>query len=135
VTSSRETAVLAANQSFYHAFAEGDADAMVALWAREHAIACTHPGRAPLQGREAVLASWAGILGSAEAPDVRISRACAIVVGEAALVTCIEHVGGAELAASNMFVLEGGEWRLVQHHAGLLATRAPRPAPVRDRLN
>jgi ketosteroid isomerase-like protein len=136
VTSSVTTAILAANEAFYRAFTGGDAEGMSTLWAEHHPVACSHPGRAALHGREAVLASWAAILGAPEPTRVQITRAAATVLGDtAALVTCIEHIGEAELAASNVFVLERGAWRLVHHHAGPLARRVRERTPSADDLN
>jgi ketosteroid isomerase-like protein len=121
VTSSIETAVLSANQAFYDAFAERDTGAMAELWAREHGVACIHPGRGALRGRDEVLASWRAILGSPEALSVKVTDESAIVVGDAAFVTCVERIGEAKIAATNVFALERGEWRLVHHHAGPMA--------------
>src|SRR4051812_14163823 len=122
VTAKPEAAVLAANLAFYAAFAERDADAMSMLWAREHVVACIHPGRDALHGRGSVMASWRAILESPEGPEIDCSDATAIVLDDVAFVTCIEQIGEAKLAATNIFALEGGEWRLVHHHAGPLAS-------------
>ena len=42
--------ILKANQSFYKAFANGDHEAMDALWARKHAVSVIHPGWGGLHG-------------------------------------------------------------------------------------
>ena len=34
------------------------------LWAPEGVVTCTHPGHAPLNGREDIMASWQSILGA-----------------------------------------------------------------------
>jgi ketosteroid isomerase-like protein len=130
-----ETAVLAANRAFYKAFAERNVRAMLQLWAREHVVACIHPGWAPLHGSEAVLASWKAILGSQEAPRIRFTDPAAVVFGDAAVVTCVEHIRDAELAATNVFALENGEWRLVHHHAGPMAATGESRRPVVTALN
>ncbi|MEK6609286.1 MAG: nuclear transport factor 2 family protein, partial [Myxococcota bacterium] len=51
-----EDDVLAANESFYAAFAARDADAMEALWATGVPVACVHPGWDAIRGREDVVA-------------------------------------------------------------------------------
>ena len=133
VPSSPETVVLAANQAFYDAFAKADADAMARIWAREHMVACIHPGWVALHGREAVVGSWRAILGSPEPPQVRASDAAAVIIGDAAFVTCVERIGQAELAATNVFALEQGEWRMVHHHAGPMSAERPSrrsPSPL-----
>jgi hypothetical protein len=38
--------------------------AMDELWAPEGVVTCTHPGHAPLNGREDIMASWQSILGA-----------------------------------------------------------------------
>jgi ketosteroid isomerase-like protein len=122
VTSPSEAAALAANRAFYRAFAERDADAMAQIWAREHLIACIHPGRGPLLGRDAVIASWRAILDSPESPEIHFSDETAVVLGDVSWITCIERIGPARIAATNVFVLERGAWRLVHHHAGPMAS-------------
>jgi ketosteroid isomerase-like protein len=107
---------------------------MANVWARDRSVACTHPGRAALHGRDAVMASWRAILGSPEPPDIDFDLAEAVVLGDSAFVTCVELVGEARIAATNVFVLERGEWRMVHHHGGPLAsTDEPRrsaPTPL-----
>jgi hypothetical protein len=46
-----------------------------------------------------------------------------------ALVTCEEELDGSSLAASNLFVLENGLWRLVHHQATPIMTRQEPPKP------
>ncbi len=112
-----ELDVLDANAAFYRAFAARDADAMAALWAQAHPVSCIHPGWDVLDGRDAVLASWVSILESGGAPEIACSVAEARVVGNVAWVTCHEVIGNGRLAATNVFVLEGGAWRMVHHQA------------------
>jgi ketosteroid isomerase-like protein len=116
-----ELEVLEANEAFYRAFATRDANAMAAVWAEAHPVACIHPGWDVLDGRDAVLASWRGIFGSGDSPDVTCSLAEARVLGEAAFVTCHEEIGEGRLAATNLFVREGGAWRMVHHQATPIA--------------
>lgn len=123
-----ETQVLAANAAFYAAFARNDADALDALWAREAQVACLHPGWEPLLGRDAVVESFRRIFAAGGAPDsIRCERASAHAFGEAAFVICLEVIPGGALAATNLFVREGGSWRMVHHHASPLAPRGPQP--------
>jgi ketosteroid isomerase-like protein len=129
-----ELEVLEANEEFYRAFAERDVDAMERLWAERHPVACAHPGWDVLDGREEVLRSWRGILGGAGAPSVSCSLAQAHVLGEVAFVTCHELLPGGRLAATNLFVREGGRWRMVHHQASPIAPgqerELPKPGPA-----
>jgi len=124
-----EIEILDANTAFYAAFAGRDFSALDALWARGAPVACVHPGWNALRGREDVMASWRAIL-SGDAPAVRCAAATAHVAGSAAFVVCQERIpGGQALVATNVFVREGGAWRLCHHHAGPLYQVAEEPAP------
>jgi ketosteroid isomerase-like protein len=110
--------ILEANERFYRAFASGDVGGMDAVWAREVPVACVHPGWTALEGRQAVMTSWERIFEAEPGPpDVRMSDAAARLVGEAAIVVCLEHLEGTTLVATNVFVREQGEWRITHHHA------------------
>lgn len=118
------TGLLEANAEFYRAFRTGDLEAMVALWVADDDILCTHPGHATLQGRNDVLESWFDILSSP--PPVQVRRAHGVIVGVTAIVTCEEEIGDAVVAATNIFRMQDGEWRLMHHHGGqIFATRDP----------
>jgi len=127
--SPEEIAVLDANSAFYRAFARRDLPAMEALWAEGAAVACIHPGWDALRGREAVMESWRSLL-EGEAPDIDCAAASAHVAGDVAWVLCRERIPGAPpVAATNVFVREGGAWRICHHHAGLVAQANEEPPP------
>lgn len=134
-----EAEVLAVNEAFYRAFAERDLGALDALWARRAAIACVHPGWEPLRGRGEVMASWRAILGGTSVPKIACSSATASVLGDTALVLCMEAIEGEELIATNVFTREDDAWKLVHHHAGPVARRTSRESmprrPKRGPLN
>ena len=115
--------VLAANDAFYAAFSAGDLNAMDAMWAREHAVSCTHPGREALESRENVMASWQLIFRARDGLHARAEGASVCLSGAMAVVICYEKLGTASgrtlgvLAATNVFIREGDAWRLVHHHA------------------
>ena len=124
-----EERVLAANAAFYSAFATRDADAMDAVWAAREPVACIHPGWRALRGRDAVLASWRNILGGPGAPPITCAAAAAHVFGDAAFVICIERIPAVELIATNVFVREDGEWKMVHHHASAMARAGAEAEP------
>lgn len=113
-----QSAVLFANEAFYVAFGSGDLAAMDRLWARDSKVACIHPGWPALFGREEVMESWRSILKGESAPQIDCHKAEVYLKGECAFVICYELVGGDLLIATNLFVLEGGEWRITHHQAG-----------------
>jgi len=114
-------AVLAANEAFYRAFNDHDIEAMDALWARELPVACVHPNWVILHGREEVMDSWRGILGNRDQPRVVSGGSTVHVLGDVAYVLTQELVSGQPLAATNLFALEAGEWRLIHHHSSPVA--------------
>ncbi|WP_448202636.1 nuclear transport factor 2 family protein [Azospirillum sp. sgz302134] len=113
--------VLALNQSFYRAFNDRDYAAMDALWAARLPVSCIHPGWMVLVGREAVMASWESVLDAPTGPAIRARNERVMLYGETAVVLCEEVLGGAVLAATNLFVREDGSWRLAHHQAGPIA--------------
>jgi ketosteroid isomerase-like protein len=124
-------AVIAANQSFYRAFAGRDLPAMTALWAEGAPVACVHPGWPALVGREAVLESWRRILGNPAAPEVACRAEQVIMMDGIAVVLCEELIPGIRLTATNLFVSESGRWRMVHHHSSPMAGGAPTAQPER----
>jgi len=116
-------ALVLANDAFYAAFADGDRDAMEALWATTAPVACVHPGAPALHGRAAVMRSWQEIL--LNPPGIAHSSAQANLVRGVGFVTCLEHLEEGTLAASNVFVWEDSRWKLIHHHSGALASLDP----------
>ncbi len=127
-----EEAVLDVNAAFYRAFDQRDLEALAALWAEHAPVACIHPGWTALHGRETVVESWKHIL-EGQPPRIACLHARAYVFGECAFVVCTERLDGGALVATNVFVREGGTWKLVHHQAG----PQPEPAdpPARDTVH
>lgn len=126
-----EQTVLSANAAFYAAMAGGDYDAMERLWARAAPVACIHPGWPILLGRQSVMESWRRIL--ATPPPIAYADAACHAIGETAYVTCLERIGPAVLAATNLFVRERGGWHLAHHQAGHVLETEAVSAPDADR--
>jgi ketosteroid isomerase-like protein len=138
--SSDAEAVLLANEAFYQAFAARDFAAMEDVWAREHDVACLHPGWDALRGREEVMTSWRAILENAASPQIAFVRGQAYVLGSAAFVIGYERIEGATLIATNVFVREGSNWKLAHHHASLVRATVeddepPEPPPDPRTIN
>jgi ketosteroid isomerase-like protein len=121
-----ESEVLASNEAFYDAFNMRDMGAMDRMWAERSPVVCLHPGSTALHGRTQVIKSWRAILASDGAPRVSVEGSRVVILGETAMVLCYERVTdpdtgtGAVLAATNVFVREAGEWRLVHHHSSAI---------------
>jgi len=58
-----------------------------------------------------------------------------LFLGETAMVTCTEHIGEAELVATNVFFFEEGAWKMVHHHASPTASEWPSRAVPASKLN
>jgi SnoaL-like domain len=126
MTNRAEQEVLFANEAFYRAFGDRDFRAMDALWSRDFAVACVHPGWGALVGRQAVLESWASLLANPRSPTPACRAPRAFLCADAAFVICFEELEGNFLLATNVFVREKGAWRMVHHQSG---PTADRPAP------
>ena len=124
---SQETAVLFANEAFYLTFTNRDADAMDDIWSTRDTVTCIHPGWPPLRGRKPVVQSWRDILANPNAPKITCQNARAYVDANMAYVLCTEVLAGGQLAATNIFVIEDGTWKLVHHQAGPMPETAPKP--------
>ncbi len=124
-------AVLSQNLEFYRAFSTHDIGLMERLWARHALVSCIHPGWPLITGREEVLRSWRAILRNPAAPAVLCYEERATIYGEAALGTCEEELDSGTLGASNLFVREGGLWRLVHHQATQIQERRETPRQPR----
>ncbi len=111
--------LLEANRRFYRAFATADFVAMDRICAEHSELMCVHPGWAPLRGHDRVMAAWRRIL--RRPMPVVAKNAVAELLGEVGIVVCIEVLPEVEIAATNVFVREQGRWRLLHHHAGLVA--------------
>lgn len=123
--------LLAANRAFYEAFNRRDLVAMDGLWARDHPVACIHPGWTPLADRIAVMGSWREILSNPASPLIRHRDERVLLYGDVAAVLCLEVIGQSVLAATNLFVREGGGWRLAHHQASPVATATQEDAEQR----
>ena len=122
---------LFANDMFYLSFTQKDGDAMDRLWARDHPLVCIHPQRHALTDREEIISIWRGFFENPQQPGIDFYNAEAHDLGEVVLVTCYEEVAGSVLCATNGFVEENGEIRMVHHQSSHCVT-PPRPISADD---
>ena len=107
-----------ANDNFYLAFNSRDLDQMSELWAVDYPCVCIHPGWAPLLGRDEVLESWESIFSGQES-DIQIVCHSPRVFSQGDLfsVICYEQLPAGWLVATNNFVIDAGNVRMVHHQA------------------
>ncbi|MCY4345090.1 MAG: nuclear transport factor 2 family protein [Gammaproteobacteria bacterium] len=123
-----------ANEAFYMAFNRLDVAAMEALWSARHEAVCLHPGWPALIGREAIIDSWRSIFANPDQPPVTFHSASSRSMGPGIVaVVCYEVVAGSTMVATNLFVEEDGQPRLVLHQSGICAR--PPLASVEDSLD
>jgi ketosteroid isomerase-like protein len=107
---------------------------MEALWETSARAACLHPGGPWLIGWDEVRESWETIFANTSYMEFEIADARVELIDPMAWVTCVERIttagtgdaAVAEVAATNLFVVDGTGWHLVLHHASSVI----RPAPV-----
>ena len=126
---SDHAAVLFANDAFYVAFLNRDINSMDDLWARGPTVSCVHPGWNHLSGRDVVIESWEGILANQQNPVFSIQGATASIYNDTAVVICYEVFEQATMIATNVFVHEDGDWRIMHHQSG-----ASPPPPITDEI-
>jgi ketosteroid isomerase-like protein len=133
---SDEADILAANAAYYRAFADGDFAAMGRIWADDQ-VSCIHPGWPVLIGRDEILESYREILGNPNQERIEPRNESVMMAGDEARVFCVEFVGGAALATTNIFRRVGGIWRITHHQASPIAALVEEVAerPRSNRLN
>ena len=115
-----------ANRRFYDALEALDIDAMEACWEGGSEVVCVHPGGPVQRGWEEVRGSWEAIMSNTGYIEFEIVDVQVVVQDPLAWVTCVERITSstaegspaiAEVAATNVFVLDSSGWRLWVHHA------------------
>ena len=124
-------AVSATNTAFYQAIEHADLDLMGAIWDTAEDIRCVHPGTLMLNGRSAVMRSWAVVMAGTPYIQFFITDVDVSLVGDVALVVCNENVltgvetpdgspsgfAGGKAVATNVFRRTASGWRLWAHHS------------------
>ena len=117
-----------AERAFYRAFANLSLGEMGRVWAAD-GIACIHPGGPLLTGMEAVLESWARILGAGTTPDLCYETVLIQASGGLSTHMVRETLGSVTergtvvVQAVNVYRRQSGGWRMVLHHATPPRTR------------
>jgi ketosteroid isomerase-like protein len=121
----------ATEEAFYDAMRRGDTDALMALWADDEEVACTHPNGARLVGLVAIRASFEQIFSgggvAVQAIDRRVHESGLLSVHHLIEQLAVTGQGGAQLVecvATNVFVKTLAGWRMVLHHASPLGEQA-----------
>lgn len=120
-----------AEAAFYDAFARGDLEAMMAVWADDDDIYCVHPQGPRLLGAEQVRESWRQIFASGDRLTFRLASQHYLPGMMMAVHSVHEHItvagdprGRHQIVATNVYLRTVRGWRMVAHHA------SPSPAPA-----
>ena len=114
-----------AEAAFYAAFSSADIETMERVWSDSVHTVCIHPMSAPLYGRAAIVASWAGIL---EKGGGRISHQTLYRRAEGNLAVhgieerlMLPQGVEARMHATHVYTRDAeGGWKLLMHHASPL---------------
>ena len=117
--------ILAVNDRFYTALAEGDLITMATVWYHGEATECIHPGWDRLRGWEAIYESWVQIFHNQGPMPIKPSHPQVHIRGNMAWVTCNENIlvqgdrmfSMSRTVATNIFEHIDGAWYMVIHHA------------------
>ncbi len=124
-----------AEEAFYEALQRGDVESVMALWADDDEVMCTHPGGPRLVGLQRIRESWTEILADGGL-DVRPGNVRIHVAGTLSVHSLIERIvvadarghGIAHCVATNVYARTASGWRLLAHHAGA-SPGGEEPAP------
>jgi ketosteroid isomerase-like protein len=123
----------ATERAFYAAFAACDVEAMRLVWADSEETLCVHPGGPLLRGKDAVMQSWAEILGGASAPEVSHREIQRVAAGDLVIHTVEESIRPGDsddpptrIIATNVYRRTPAGWRMLAHHASLPVMRRSR---------
>lgn len=123
--------ILAANRRFYEAFEERDLDAMSDLWEHSDRAVCTHPGWSTLRGWASISASFFALFQGRQHLQFILTEARAELAGDTAWVAVDENIlsdsAGGTAAALNVFSRGDAGWRMVVHHASVVAASTGGP--------
>lgn len=109
------------NDAFYLAFNNRDLSEMERLWAEDSPVVCIHPGWQPLTDRDEILLSWERIFANqaeTDNPSLTCYTLKIMTQGDLYSVLCYEQLGDGWLIATNNYLVESGELKLVHHQAG-----------------
>lgn len=111
-----------AEAAFYEAFAKGDLEAMMQIWADDETVVCIHPGGRRATGMRDVRQGWRVIFSSEASLKFAITESRCTQDAMLAIHAVKENIlldGNAQgvMLATNVYQFINGSWRIVLHHA------------------
>ena len=118
-------ALVAANHAFYAAHEARDLASMQGVWEHSDRAVCIHPGWPILRTWPLIEESWRRIFAGAGRNQFIVTNEQVHVAGDVAWVSLDENLvdGGmtGTIAATNMFVRTGTDWKMILHHGSPVA--------------
>jgi ketosteroid isomerase-like protein len=117
--------------AFYEAISRADVDAVMALWADEEDIVCTHPGAPRLVGHASIRASWESIFegGGVHIRPVQLHVTQNMMTSVHNVIEEVHrpasHKQDIHILATNVYMKTPLGWRIVTHHASVVPGEAP----------
>lgn len=115
---------LEAEAAFYDAFAKGDLEAMMAVWADDDEVYCIHPGGPRIAGVENVRESWRRTFGSGQSLSFHLRARHEVHGMMMAIHSVYEQITVSgegpvrnPMLATNIYSRTDRGWRMVAHHA------------------
>jgi ketosteroid isomerase-like protein len=135
MTSSEQSEVYKANESFYRAFESFDIAKMEQVWLHADYIQCYHPGWGILRGWDPIMTSWRKIFEHTDEIRFLLTETRVEVRDSLAWVTLYENLtnrqGKNEISAvvltTNIFEKHPAGWLMIHHHGSPVA-QPPAPA-------
>jgi ketosteroid isomerase-like protein len=125
-----------AEHAFYTAFADGNLEAMMAVWLESDSVVCVHPLGIKLSGRQTVSNGWAELFrngGGLRFRLAEVSRTQDALLAIHVLHEIISVPGEPgerpPMTATNVYQLTHDGWRMILHHAAPVAVQSPPPRP------
>lgn len=95
------------------------------VWEHSERVLCTHPGWSTLRGWAGITASFFALFQGEQRIQFILTEARAELAGDTAWVAVDENIlsesAGGTAAALNVFVRAEGTWKMVVHHASVVA--------------
>lgn len=121
----------AAEVEFYRAFAAGDLEGMLRVWADGDEVLCVHPAQETLVGRVSVVESWREILEPATGFEIVYQCIARYEDGDLAMHIGVEQLKVDEQEVVSLTVTNGYRrteegWRMIYHQAAPIhASKGP----------
>lgn len=113
--------------AFYEAIENADLDRLMAVWSDDDDIVCLHPNGHRLVGHAQIRDSWRAILGSGRRLQIIVARTVRWQGAMLSIHNVVETLyvdnqpSKTPAAATNVYVRGPTGWRLLVHHASMLA--------------